>query len=257
MWGLNDYLSIGVHGGADSGGGIAGGVSGLLTFLESLVRQSPAETFVSVLPGISALQNVHPLFVHFPIALISLFFLIDVVGSLAQRAEWRQIAGWFLYLGTGFAAVTVAAGLVAAASVAHGGNVHEIMENHEHLAISVLSLSVVLSAWRLLAKGLIVGPANTLYLLLATILCGLLVFTADLGGLMVYKYGVSVAAADQLNQAAAQAHSHSGAAEPATEFLAPIDHEELEDAGSDHHDAEHDSVKHEHADDHHNHQHAH
>jgi uncharacterized membrane protein len=213
MLSLNDHLTFAVHGGGDSGGGVAGGVENFLSFLEVLVRQSPSESLDSVLPGIVALQNIHPLLVHFPIALLTLFFALDLIGSLAKRPEWRQIAGAFLYLGTLFAACTVAAGLAAAETVAHGGDVHEIMEHHEHLGISVLSLAAALSAWRLLSKGRIVGPANTLYLLAAGILSGLLAFTADLGGLMVYKHGVSVQIADQFNQAAAQAHEHEGLAE--------------------------------------------
>ncbi|AMK78874.1 MULTISPECIES: DUF2231 domain-containing protein [Methylomonas] len=248
MLGLNDHLSFAVHGGGDNGGGVAGGVESILSFLETLVQKSPSESFSSVLPGIAALQNIHPLLVHFPIALLTLFFTLDVIGSLAKRSEWRQIAGAFLYLGTVFAALTVAAGLAAAATVAHGGNVHDIMEHHEHLGISVLSLASILSAWRLLSKGHIVGPANSLYLLLAAILSALLAFTADLGGLMVYRYGVSVHAADQVNQAAAQAHEHEGAAEdglPAVHEEAEVD--DLKQDDSHHDETAHGAAGHHHA----------
>lgn len=253
MLGLNDHLSFAVHGGGDNGGGVAGGVESLLSFLEVMVRQSPSESFNSVLPGIAALQNIHPLLVHFPIALLTLFFTLDLIGSLAKRSEWRQIAGALLYMGTVFSALTVAAGLVAAATVAHGGNVHDIMEHHEHLGISVLSLAAILAAWRLLSKGHIVGPANTLYLLLAAILSGLLAFTADLGGLMVYKYGVSVQAADQINQAAAQAHEHEGVVEDNVSVIhEEVDVEELKPDDSHHDEAAHGSAGH-----HHDHHHAH
>lgn len=240
-----------MHGGGDSGDGLAGGVAGLLTFIEGLVRQTPSETFASLLPGISALQNFHPLFVHFPIALLTLFFLLDLVGSLADRGEWRQVATWFLYLGTAFAGMTVAAGLLAAHSVAHGGDVHEIMEHHQHLGISVLSLATALSVWRWVGKGVIVGAANTLHLLLAAILCGLLAFTADLGGLMVYKYGVAVEAADQINQAAALAHEHDESDTPMAADHPESDPEEAEQP------AHHDDSVHEATGHHHNHRHAH
>ncbi|MDX8126650.1 DUF2231 domain-containing protein [Methylomonas sp. OY6] len=253
MWGLNDHLTFAVHGGGDNGGGVAGGVENLLSFLEMLVRQSPAESFNSVLPGIATLQNIHPLLVHFPIALLTLFFTLDLIGSLAKRTEWRQIAGAFLYLGTVFAALTVAAGLVAAGSVAHGGDVHEIMEHHEHLGISVLSLAALLSAWRLLSKGLIAGPANTLFLLLAAILSALLAFTADLGGLMVYKHGVSVQAADQVNRAAALAHEHEGVAPQ--NLPATPDETEIEDLNPE--DTHQDETPHGPAGHHHDHDHAH
>lgn len=212
MFDLSNTLLFSVHGGADSGGGVAGTVDGFLSLVENLLALSPGEVFGRVMPGIAAMDNLHPLFVHFPIALLSLFFLLDVVGSLSGKAEWRRAAGWFLYGGAIFAGLTVAMGLIAAASVSHGGDVHEIMEHHEHLGISVFSLAAVLAVWRLLAKGAIQGPANSLYLLSAAILAGLLVFTADLGGLMVYKYGVAVEPVARLNQEAATKHQHGGEA---------------------------------------------
>ena len=222
MFDSSERLIFAVHGGADSGDGLVGGLMGLLALVESLLQRSPSESFTALMPGLAALPNPHPLFVHFPIALLSVFFVLDWAGALASRPAWRHVASWFLYLGTLFAAVTVAAGLMAAASVAHGDNVHEIMERHEHLGISVLSLSALLSVWRLLARGSLVGFANRLYLSLGAVLGGLLVFTADLGGLMVYRYGVAVVAADQANQAAAHQHQHgaSGSAAPLEEIQA-------------------------------------
>ena len=208
MFDLSNNLQFSVHGAADSAGGFAGAVADFLSFIENLLALSPAEMFANVMPGIAGLDNLHPLFVHFPIALLSLFFLLDLIASMAGKTEWRKTAGWFLYSGAIFSAITVAAGLIAADSVAHAGDVHEIMENHEHLGIAVLSLAITLSGWRLLAKNQIRGGANTLYLLFSAILAGLLLFTADLGGLMVYSYGVAVKPVAELNKAAAELHEH-------------------------------------------------
>ena len=207
---ISSNLPIAVHGGGDSGGGVAGAVDGFLGFVESLLTLSPTDMFARVMPGLSAMDNLHPLFVHFPIALLVLFFGLDVAGSLSGKPDWRRAAGWFLYAGATFAGLTVAMGLVAAASVAHGGDVHEIMERHQSLGISVFALAAMLSVWRFLVKGEVKGGANTLYLLFAAILAGLLALTADLGGLMVYKYGVAVEPVTKSNQAAAALHQHGG-----------------------------------------------
>ncbi|MDT4329426.1 DUF2231 domain-containing protein [Methylomonas sp. MED-D] len=220
MLGWQQHLTMAVHGGADSGGGFAGSVAGWLAAIERAAGRSPGENFADLLPGIAAMENWHPLLVHFPIALLLLFVAIDIVASLAGKPAWRGAASWFLYAGTLFAAATVAAGLIAAANVAHGGNVHEIMEKHEHLGISVLVLAALLSVWRIAVKGVIGGPANQVFGLLAMLLAGLLVFTADLGGLMVYKFGVAVRAADPINQGAAQQHRHEGGAEDADDHSA-------------------------------------
>ncbi|MDP1665703.1 MAG: DUF2231 domain-containing protein [Methylobacter sp.] len=204
---MNNFLSFQIHGGADQGGGIIEGVTSLLAFFEELSTQGSGDIFSTLMPGISSMDNIHPLLVHFPIAFLSTFFVLDVVGTLAKKQNWRNVAGWLLYFGTIAAVFTVVAGFIAAGSVAHGEDVHEIMERHEHFGVSVLSLAVLLSAWRLKSSGIIQGGANSFFLILAALLCVLMMLGADLGGLMVYKYGVAVEAA-QVPIADVHEHEH-------------------------------------------------
>ena len=244
MFDFNTHLQFAVHGGADSGVGVAGMVAGLLSFVEGLLQLSLSEMFANLMPGLSALENLHPLVVHFPIALISLFFLLDLVGTLLSKSDWRRAAGWFLYSGVFFSGLTVAAGLIAADSVPHGGDVHEIMENHEHMGIFVLLLATALAGWRWLAKGQINGAANTLYHIFSIILFGLLIFTADLGGLMVYGYGVAVEPVMEINKEAAALHEHgeivSKDAPLPQEHPTPVPEMQIEaEHHHDHHDHKH------------------
>jgi uncharacterized membrane protein len=191
MINMTNFLSFQAHGGG-IGGGVAANVASLLEFLESLAGKTPPEMFSAILPGIAGLENIHPLFVHFPIAFFSAFFLIDFLGATTKKSQWRYVASWLLYLGTISAIFTVIAGLIAADSVEHGEDVHALMERHEHIGIAILSLSLFLSAWRLKKWGLNSVTGNTAFLGLAGFLCVLLSLGADLGGLMVYQYGVSV-----------------------------------------------------------------
>jgi uncharacterized membrane protein len=199
--------SFAVHGGGDSGG-MAGLMSDVLSFIETLVSLSPSQMFAELMPGISHLSNVHPLLVHFPIALLSLFFVIDTSAWIFDRPEWRKTASTLLYLGSGLSVLTVIAGLMAAASIPHGDDVHEIMEHHEHLAISTSLLSLALAGWHFIGKSVFQGPAAVLHGLLSVILMSLLILTADLGGLMVYGHGVAVQPVMALQQDAALAHQH-------------------------------------------------
>jgi len=184
-------LTFQIHNGG-LGGGIAATVGALLEFIESLMGKTPPEIFAILMPGIHFLDDLHPLFVHYPIALFSLFFLVDLTGALAKKPQWRYVAGWLLYLATVFAAFTVIAGLFAADSVEHDDVVHEIMERHEHFGIAVLAMGLFLSGWRLQQWGLKSVTGNALFLSLAGLLCLVLTMGADLGGLMVYQYGVAV-----------------------------------------------------------------
>jgi uncharacterized membrane protein len=205
MINMMNFLSFQVHGGG-KGGAIASNVESLLEFLESLSGKTPTEMFSAILPGIAGMENIHPLLVHFPIALLTAFFLVDVIGVIAKKPQWRYVASWLLYLGTIAAIFTVIAGLFAADSVEHGEDVHDIMKRHERIGIAVLSLSLFLSAWRLKRWGLHSASGNTVFLGLSGFLCLLLSLGADLGGLMVYGYAVSVRPA-ALSTAISPTHS--------------------------------------------------
>jgi len=191
---INNFLSLQIHGGTDHGSSLVDSVAGLLTFFDGISTLGIGEIFALLLPGIAAMNNIHPLLVHFPIALLSTFFVLDVVGTLAQKPQWRQIASWLLFFGAFSAIFTVLAGFIAADSTPHTEVVHPIMELHEHLGLSVLGLSLLLAVWRMKLAVVMKGGLNHLFLLLATLMCGLMVLGADLGGLMVYQYGVAVKA---------------------------------------------------------------
>jgi len=89
------------------------------------------EVFAGMLPGITEMANVHPLFVHFPIALLNGFLLMELLGAITDKRSLRSAATWMLYLGTLGAVVTVITGLIAESGVGHGAGVHELMLNKE------------------------------------------------------------------------------------------------------------------------------
>ncbi len=165
------------------------------------------EVFAGILPGIAEMANIHPLFVHFPIALLSGFLLMELLGSITDKDSLRSTATWMLYLGTLGAIVTVATGLVASGSVAHGGGVHELMLDHRNHGLTVLAIALVLSIWRLAVSARFSTKGRVAHFILAVIMVGTMTIGADKGGLMVYKYGVSVKAVPQVEGAG---HDHSG-----------------------------------------------
>jgi len=216
---MNFILPFQIHGGGD-GDGPSGGLESLLIFLEGLTTTGPGGLFTALMPGIASMDNIHPLLVHYPIAFLTAFFALDLLGTLAKKDSWRRVAGWLLHMGTVGAALAVAAGLIAEGSVAHGGNSHEIMETHEKIGIAVLILSLALSVWRGGGERFPKGAANTLHLIFAGLLFGLICLGADLGGMMVYKYGVAVEAVEQTGShehqhGQADGHDHNSAAGPA------------------------------------------
>jgi uncharacterized membrane protein len=206
MFSVNDFLIFQIHGGS---GGIAEALGNFLAFIDDLLTKSPEQMFVTILPGFAAMPNIHPLLVHFPIALLLIFFFIDVLGSLFSSDNMRRVAGYFLYIGTISAVLTVIAGLQAATTVPHGMVIHAIIERHEMFGFTVTILAFLLSIWRLLVRGFLSGFANFIYLFMAGLTCLMLTLGADLGGMMVYKHGVGVAAVPKSSLEGEPGHSHN------------------------------------------------
>lgn len=167
------------------------------------------ELLPTLFPGLAAMPNWHPLVVHFPIALLSCYFLLDLAATLTGKAAWCHVAGGLLYLGTLFAAVAVALGFQAAASVAHSAAVHPILTEHYEHGVEVLGMAVLLSLWWWLqTRRAATKPtdnlsriATLLRLTLAAVMVAVMAHGADMGGLMVYGHGVGV-------QAMEHEHSH-------------------------------------------------
>ena len=144
------------------------------------------------LPGVQAMANLHPLVVHFPIALLVSFWLAAVLARLFRSPSLHQAASWMLYFGAAASALAVAAGFHAEDTVDHSEEVHAILERHETLGLSVLGLSVLLSIVRWLNSRWNRGSVSILELAAGVVLVGALSAGADLGGLMVYGHGVGV-----------------------------------------------------------------
>lgn len=204
-------LSFQIHGGADHDqGGVAETLASLLTFLEGWVAGTPSEVVPSLFPGIAAMDNLHPMLVHFPIAFLPAFLIIDLAGTWFKKTEWRVVASWLLYMGAISTVVTVISGFIAGNSVMHGDNVHDIMETLELYGIVTLVLVFVLSIWRWIGGSRMRGGANVLFLIVAAVLCAIMLLAADLGGLLVYKYGIGVESIpDQIEIQEHEHHPHS------------------------------------------------
>lgn len=200
-----------IHGSGQEGLGAVKGLAAFLTFLESLTTMNAAQIFAAFLPGVAALKNIHPLLVHFPITLFFVFFISDVLGCLFKKTQWRQFASFTLYIGTFSAILTVAAGFQAAYSVSHNDATHAIMLRHQSFAITLTLIALSLSLYRYFADQSFLQKATYVQFSLSGLLVLLLIFAADLGGLMVYEYGVAVKKpAKIISQPAPHAHTHTG-----------------------------------------------
>ncbi|TMA64640.1 MAG: DUF2231 domain-containing protein [Deltaproteobacteria bacterium] len=143
----------------------------------------------TLLPGAQRLQNVHPLLVHFPLALLPASALAYVLAWLAGRDAWAWTGLWLLVLGAvSAAAAATTTGLRADEGVMVDPSVREqLLDPHRRLMLTTVGLSIALAAWAAAARPL---PARGrgVFLILLVVLLALMSRGADYGGRMVYDY---------------------------------------------------------------------
>lgn len=138
--------------------------------------------------GFEALQNIHPLVVHYPVALLTLAALLYVVAWVSRRDSWAWTALWMLALGTLGAALAVWTGLRAGAGVMVAQSVRDhILIHHEQVMIAVFAMSAGLSAWAIAARPM-PRRGRVGFIALIVVMALLIVTGADYGAWMVYSY---------------------------------------------------------------------
>ena len=139
---------------------------------------------------------LHPVAVHFPIALLTLGFAAEGVNHLYKneciRSWVSQAALWMLWLGTLAAWAAVGLGLLAEETVPHVPAAWEVLEEHEELAFWSAGLFTALSLCRFFLKDLW-ETRRWIFLAVWAVLLGLLFTAAKHGGDLVYEFGVGVA----------------------------------------------------------------
>lgn len=144
----------------------------------------------AILPGWKALLNVHPVFVHFPIAFWMGALLFELLAVVAGKDDFHRTGVRLLYLGTLAAPLALFTGLDAEASVPQGP-AHDVAEAHKYLMIAATAVAAGLSMLAALHREL--SPARRRVLLAGLVVLAVLVaLGADRGAQLVYQYGTGV-----------------------------------------------------------------
>ena len=147
---------------------------------------------------VDGIPNVHPLLVHFPIALLVTAVIADITVFVTRGHPLSRHLATGLYLaGTAMLVASYFTGQSAAATVRVPGMAHAALNEHWTWALrtTVYFSGVALGRLCLIpASGLWQGRLSPVWIGIGVLGIGLLVQTAELGGLMVFTHGVGVAA---------------------------------------------------------------
>lgn len=133
------------------------------------------------------LYLLHPVAVHFPIALLTVGWVAGVLGRRRETAA--QAASWLLWAGTVSAWAALGLGLVAAKTAPHVPSAWETLNLHQTLGWWTVGLFTVLSLWR----WRLGRKAEGYFLAVWLAACGVLLATGYQGGELVFTHSMGVA----------------------------------------------------------------
>lgn len=144
-----------------------------------------------MLPGLKAVLNIHPLFVHFPIGLWIGALIFEIVAVLRKSDDWHRTAARLLYLGTLAAGIAILTGLYAQKSVPPGPAM-TVVGIHETLMMITTSVALALSLFALVFRKDFTAGHRKIMLIGMCVLTILLFLGTDRGVQLVYGYGSAV-----------------------------------------------------------------
>lgn len=156
-----------------------------------------------LLPGLEAAPNIHPMLIHFPIALWLSALLIWIGHAVTGRDELWVGGRLMLTLGTLGGIAAVATGFWATNQMGHSASGHDLVHVHRDWMVATTVLATLTTGGAWLYRGSSATPRLALIALLC-VTTVLLTVGADRGANLVFRYGVGV-----LNEAPPSAgHGH-------------------------------------------------
>ena len=138
------------------------------------------------------MHPIHPMLVHFPIALLSAAVFFDLLGRKWRPEECRIAGLYTLVLGFAGAAVSVASGAMAEDVVEHSGVPEHAIEIHEMLGFAAFWIFAGLLGLRLATVLGWICEQRTVSLLLGIAGVAVMLVASYYGGSLVYDYGAGV-----------------------------------------------------------------
>jgi uncharacterized membrane protein len=137
--------------------------------------------------------RLHAALNDLPVALLLASVLFDLLGAALRKESLKAAGYWTLIGGVVGGALAGISGLMAEGHLPpHAESSHAAMETHQTFAIVTVVLFLILAAWRTVRRAMLGKQEQTIFSTAGIIGCGLLIFTANLGGKLVWDRGMGI-----------------------------------------------------------------
>jgi uncharacterized membrane protein len=136
--------------------------------------------------------HLHAALNDIPAAVLLISVLFDWAAAITKRESLRAAALWTLWAGVigGWAAVV--AGMQAEEVIDHGPAIHELMDDHETLALITMGAFTVVLVYKLFRRARLSRVEELALRGLSLAGLGVLLWTARIGGNMYFEHAAGV-----------------------------------------------------------------
>ncbi|MFQ6608545.1 MAG: DUF2231 domain-containing protein [Fidelibacterota bacterium] len=135
------------------------------------------------------ITSLHPLFIHFPIALLSTSVLFDILGVLFRNKSLHYAGWWCLLVGVISSLAAIATGFIADSIYGHMANPIPLFQTHGVVQLLASFMFIGLLIWRIKEKTeLPVKPILFFYLGLSGVAVMILFYGAHLGAHLAGRF---------------------------------------------------------------------
>ncbi|HEX5386762.1 MAG TPA: DUF2231 domain-containing protein [Gemmatimonadales bacterium] len=133
------------------------------------------------------LQEIHPSLVHLPISLLPVAISADALGRATGSRSLLETGRQTIQVAAAGAAVSAVSGLIAQEEVNVQGETMDMLITHRNINLAATVLTGLMAVWR---RGRY--RPSVAYLGVGFAGIAALIYSAYLGGTLVYKHGVGV-----------------------------------------------------------------
>ncbi|MGB7414420.1 MAG: DUF2231 domain-containing protein [Thermosynechococcaceae cyanobacterium] len=135
---------------------------------------------------------LHPIIVHFVIAMVLFAFFCDVVGYFTRNRTMFEVSFWNLVVASVSIFFAIIVGQFEAGIAPTYPAVEAVLTQHQILGWSLSALVVTVTAWRFVIRSRSLFKMPPVYLGAATFLVVLVCLQVYLGSQLVWEYGLHV-----------------------------------------------------------------
>lgn len=151
--------------------------------------------------------TLHPIFVHFAIALTVFGAVLDGLGSVRQQPHWQDAGRPCLYAGVSAMGLSVLSGWIEQQlpqpNSAFDTQIQDLLIYHEYLGYGLLGFFIILTVIRVQIQGRL----PIFFVIMMGLGLGGLIVQGHWGGELVYRYGTSVRAVHILSEQKSEPHN--------------------------------------------------